>query len=165
MRRQPSTERKMTYFDEARALRAMIESRKLTQSKLAQLLGVSQSYVANKLRLLSLSPETEAAIIGAQLSERHARVVLRLPAEEERLALIDRIRVGKLSVFEADTVADIMLEDGMVKCPPGKNYKECIAHFERTVEASLRNLRAVGICASSEIDKDSNGYYMTIRIG
>lgn len=158
-------ERKMTYFDEARALRAMIESRKLTQSKLAQLLGVSQSYVANKLRLLSLSPETEAAIIGAQLSERHARVVLRLPAEEERLALIDRIRVGKLSVFEADTVADIMLEDGMVNSPCGTNFAERIGHFERTVELSLANLRSAGIHAVAKSEKENGKLYMTVCIG
>ena len=154
----------MTYFDEARALRGMIEARRLTQSALARLLGVSQSYVANKLRLLALSPSVEGAILSAGLSERHARVILRLPTDEERFKLIDRIRVGKLSVFEADTVADIMLEDGMTLAPSGINYAERINHFEKTLELSLANLRSAGISATLRSDRENGRLYMTICI-
>ena len=155
----------MTYFDEARALRAMIESRGLTQSKLASLLGVSQSYIANKVRLLSLSPSVEAAALRANLSERHARTLLRLPTDEERLSLIERIQLGKMSVAEADIAADLMLEDGMACTPRGINFAERVGHFEKTVHLSLSNLRSAGIKARSRTEKENDKLYITICIG
>ena len=154
----------MTYFDEARALRAMLEARRLTQTKLALLLGVSQSYVANKLRLLTLSAEVESAAITAGISERHARILLRLPTDGERLSLIERIRIGGLSVAETDNVADLWLEDGMVSAPVGTNYAERIGHFERTVELSLSNLRSAGIRARLNTERERGSIYITICI-
>ena len=45
----------MTFFDEARSIEQMMEVRNMTQAKLAEVLGVSQPYIANKIRLLNFS--------------------------------------------------------------------------------------------------------------
>ena len=71
-------ERKMDMFDEARAIRSTMELCHLTQGELARQLGVSQSYVANKLRLLKFSQKMTEKIRSSGISERHARALLRL---------------------------------------------------------------------------------------
>ena len=71
-------ERKMDMFDEAKAIRSTMELCHLTQGELARQLGVSQSYVANKLRLLKFSQKMTEKIRSSGISERHARALLRL---------------------------------------------------------------------------------------
>ena len=61
----------MNMFDEARSMHGMIQMCKMTQSELAQKLGVSQSYVANKLRLLKFGEEMQKKITDSAISERH----------------------------------------------------------------------------------------------
>ena len=154
----------MTYFDEARAIRAMLEARKLTQARLAELLGVSQPYIANKLRLLTLSETVERHITDAGLSERHARILLRLHSDEDKLRLIERIKLCGMSVQETETAVDLMLEDGLLKAPFGTNFAERVGHFERVVDASLANLRSFGIRARARTERENDKLYITICI-
>ena len=70
----------MNMFDEARSLKCVLETRKMTQRELGQSLGVSTSYVANKLRLLNLSEDLEKLIITSRVSERHYESKLYLTA-------------------------------------------------------------------------------------
>ena len=75
----------MDMFKEAESLACMLEKRKLKQRELAESLGVSPSYIANKLRLLNYSAEMRKIITDSGLSERHARALLRLNDKEKRL--------------------------------------------------------------------------------
>ena len=59
----------MDMFEEARGLRTMIKMCNMTQNEIAEKMGVSQSYVANKLRLLNFSDEAQKSIIDAKLTE------------------------------------------------------------------------------------------------
>src|SRR5690606_286802 len=61
----------------------------LTQQALAERLGISQSAVANKLRLLKLPDPVRQLVAAGGLSERHARALLRLPAGEQMVSLAD----------------------------------------------------------------------------
>ena len=81
----------MTMFEEAKSLYGMMKMRKMTQSETAKMLGVSQSYVANKLRLLQLDQKMQDRICESGLSERHARVLLRIKDEGLRREVLDKI--------------------------------------------------------------------------
>ena len=74
----------MNMFEEARSIKGMMEMLKITQEEMAKKLGVSQSYIANKIRLLKLGEEAERIVLDGRLTERHARCVLRLDDPEER---------------------------------------------------------------------------------
>ena len=100
---------KMDMFDEARAIRSTMELCHLTQSELARQLGVSQSYVANKLRLLKFSEKMAEKIRAAGLSERHARALLRL-IESEPDGSIKADENTKNSIAEAKTNAHSIAE-------------------------------------------------------
>ena len=99
----------MDMFDEARAIRSTMELCHLTQSELARQLGVSQSYVANKLRLLSFSAEMTEKIKAARISERHARALLRLTDESEAERILAEVADRSLTVRECEALVDSSL--------------------------------------------------------
>ena len=78
------------YMEEAAAIAKLIAVYGLSQEQAAERLGKSQSAVANKLRLLRLSPACVALLREGGLSERHARALLRLSDENERRAGLQR---------------------------------------------------------------------------
>ena len=75
---------KMNMFEEAKAIESMLAARGITQATLASILGVSQPYIANKLRLLHFPDNIREMIVSAGLSERHARTLLRLRRKWQR---------------------------------------------------------------------------------
>ncbi len=74
----------LNFFEEARGMQEVTRLLGLTQEELAQKLGKSQSSVANKMRLLQLSPDLREQILSARLSERHARALLSVEGETLR---------------------------------------------------------------------------------
>ena len=78
----------LRYFQEAEYLQAYLMHSGLTQAQAAKRLGRSQSAIANKLRLLQHTPKVRAALMEHNLSERHARELLRVHGEDQRLEVI-----------------------------------------------------------------------------
>ena len=70
--------RDLNFFEEAASIAAIITERGITQDEAARLIGKTQSTVANKLRLLRLPEDLREAIVMSELTERHARALLRL---------------------------------------------------------------------------------------
>ena len=154
----------MNMFEEARAIRGMMEMCSMTQDDMAKKLGVSQSYVANKLRLLKLGDECERRITDASLTERHARALLRLDDPNIRRCALDRICERKLNVAETEALVD-MLHDGQAPRRIGKATKlSRIDTFIDTVKESLSTLSSLGIDAKESINYYGTKTYITICI-
>lgn len=83
--------RDLHYLEEAAAIARLIATYGLSQEQAAERLGKSQSAIANKLRLLRLSPDCVRLLREHDLSERHARALLRLTDEEDRLKALQVI--------------------------------------------------------------------------
>ena len=153
----------MNMFDEARGILAMMEMRGLTQGEMARLLGVSQSYVANKLRLLGFSDDEQAEICEGGLSERHARALLRLSGERRRSAIRRTVERG-YTVRECEALVDF-LHDGEAPAAIGKAPAEDrIKKFTDTLEESVRTLRSLGIDASISRSYHGKKSYLTVCI-
>lgn len=99
----------MDMFDEAHAIESTMRLCNLTQNELAARLGVSQSYVANKLRLLSFSRKMTEKIKAAGITERHARSLLRLGDEAEAERILDEVSARSLTVRECEALVDAAL--------------------------------------------------------
>ena len=154
----------MNIFDEARAIDAMLRARAITQKTLAKILGVSQPYIANKLRLLALGEEMQEKILESGVSERHARTLLRLP-EEMRGEGLRKIVEGKMSVAQAEIMTDCMLEEALsASSPKGINTAERIGRFEKILESSIANLRLFGISATQKRETYHGNIYITVCI-
>jgi len=94
------------YFDEAEGILQLMHAHRLTQEQVAQQLGKQQSTIANKLRLLRLSPEVRRVLMANGLTERHARAILRLPDEAAQLRLLEKIVDNGLNVRETDLLVE-----------------------------------------------------------
>ena len=84
-----------------KSYRSLLDRGYLTQEQLAEKMGVSQSSVANKLRLLNLDEEVQNALLNEKISERHARSLLTLPKEEQKKWL-KKIITQRMTVRQLD---------------------------------------------------------------
>ena len=88
----------LNMFEEAEAIQKLIESCGMTQENAALRLSCSQSYIANKLRLLKLPVLQRRAILECQLTERHARALLRIRNDDDRADVMAVIIQRRLNV-------------------------------------------------------------------
>ena len=99
----------LNIFEEARAIASLINKYGMTQETAATKLAVSQSYVANKLRLLKLSAEEAELILEEGLTERHARALLRIKEPERRGMALRHIIKARMNVASAEEYVDGLL--------------------------------------------------------
>lgn len=93
-------------IETATALRHLMQQFGLTQDQVAEQIGRSRSAIANMLRLLDLPAEMKQALAEERISQGHARALLSLIDEPERMHdLFTRIQEDDLTVREAEALA------------------------------------------------------------
>ena len=151
----------LTVFEEAEGINRLITEYGISQSEAAARLGISQSGLSNKLRLLKLSDSIKERISSARLTERHARALLRLP-EEEREEVLDRIIAEGLTVSQTEECISSLLnpeEKPVATAPEEPVRKSAIGDvrlFSNSLSKLLSTLQSSGIDAKSrkyETDK------------
>ncbi len=91
----------LTVIEEAQSFKKLLQ-RGFTQEEIASKMGVSQSSIANKLRLLNLPRKVQDALLFNKISERHARSLISLNDKEKQEKLLDRIINEKLTVKQTE---------------------------------------------------------------
>ena len=94
--------RDLTPIEEAKSYKNLLDKGYLTQEQLAKKMGISQSSIANKLRLLNLANEVQQALLDGKISERHARALLSLDTTEEQVEWLNKIITNRLTVRQLD---------------------------------------------------------------
>lgn len=89
-------------IEEAISYKRILDIGYMTQEQLAQKMGKSQSAIANKIRLLKLSDEVQDALMKKEISERHARSLLKLNSHKMQNELLERIIKERLTVRKTD---------------------------------------------------------------
>ena len=92
----------LTAIEEARSYKNILDKGYLTQEQLAKKMGLSQSAISNKLRLLNLDDSVQQALLDNKISERHARSLLSLDSKEEQKKWLDKIISDRLTVRQLD---------------------------------------------------------------
>ncbi len=148
------------YLDEAAAYARLVEEFRMTQQELAVAVGRSQPGIANKLRLLHLEPSVRAALVAAGLSERHARELLRLSGETERLSAVASFAADGLSVRAAGRWVDRRLGR------QGQDKSKDLAGvaWQPPVERVVERLRASGFAVEWLGREDPGGWTVELRI-
>jgi ParB family chromosome partitioning protein len=103
--------RNLTPVEEARSYKNLLDKGYLTQSELAKKMGISQSAIANKLRLLNLDEEVQQALLNNQISERHARSLLVLSNPEDQKKWLQKIIAERLTVRQLDDALKSQMSD------------------------------------------------------
>ena len=78
----------LSAIEEAKSYKKILDMGNFTQEELAKRMGKSQSTIANKMRLLSLTNEVQVALMNNLISERHARCLLQIKDEDLQTAII-----------------------------------------------------------------------------
>ena len=99
----------LSIFEQASAIEALIDTYNLTQEQVAEKLSVSQSFVANKLRLLRYNNEEREIILQNNLSERHARAILRIFDHEMRVNVLKQVANKGLNVTKTEELVSSLI--------------------------------------------------------
>lgn len=153
-------------FEEAEALNLLIAEFGISQSEAAARLGISQTALSNKLRLLRLSDELQKTVLSAELTERHARALLRLPEERRREAL-NRIVADELTPKQAEEYIFDLLnpEYGVEEAgdePVRKIAIGDIRLFSNSLSKLVSTLKNAGLSVRSE--KYETEKYMEFKV-
>lgn len=157
--------RDLDCWEEAEGIARLMRSWGLTQEQVAARLGKSPSAVANKLRLLKHSPAVREALREHGLSERHARALLRLPEEAQRLEAVEAIVKGDLTVARTEALVERMLREQPKPKPARKLLVKDLRLFLNSVDRHLETLRQAGIPAAAEREETEEELVLTIRLG
>lgn len=156
----------LNIFEEAGAISSLIYMYKLTQSEAAERLSVSQSYIANKLRLLRFTDEERELILSASLSERHARCLLRLSDRELRFSALKHIISRGLNVSASEKYVDALLEAPQTKSPKVQKFAfKDLRLFYNSIDRSAELIRSSGIPVKIDRDETPTGVTVTVKIG
>lgn len=152
----------LNVFEQAAALKALLEQWGVTQEQAAQKLNMAQSTIANKLRLLKLSPESRELILKYNLSERHARAVLNLKEEQQR-SLLAQAGKHQWTVAKLEQSVEKLQKQKVAKKRPKmiiKDVRLFFNSFQKTVDA----MEEAGIHAKTQqVEKeDCIQYIVTI---
>lgn len=149
----------LDFVEEAKGIAYLMEQWAMSQEQVARILGKSQSGVANKLRLLRHSPPVLKAIREAGLTERHARALLKLSAEPEKLQAIAVIAKLGMSVARTERYIEELLE-----APEKKAPRINLGAFFNNLNQSLAKIQLLGIPAVSERRETDSQIVLTITI-
>lgn len=150
----------------AQSYSEIMELTSISQSDLAIQLGVSQSGIANKLRLLKLDPKVKKLIQSKQLGERHARCLLDLDVRTQR-------RLAKRCVKEQWTV--VQLEKVVNKKPKEKTEKKVFKGYSNDMRIAINTMQkgindtvkmvgSIGVKINQEIKELEDEYQILIKI-
>ena len=157
--------RDLDFWEEALALRRLIDTFHLSQEEAARRIGKSQSAVANKLRLLKLPSDALTLLRDGGATERHARALLRLETSEQQLDAARQTVSQGLTVAQTETLVDSILRD---KPAPARKKATFIVKdvrlFLNTITHSLDVMRSAGVNAQCSRQDTEEAITLTIHI-
>lgn len=133
----------LTAIEEARSYQALLDKGYMTQEELARKMGLSQSAISNKLRLLTLDEAVQEAILAEKISERHARTLLKVPSHEKQRELLSKVINERLTVKQLeDEIKNIDRTSGNIVEPPKNNEIQKIESLETITQkdAPIENI-------------------------
>ena len=151
----------LNIFEEAAAIASLIALHKLTQEQIAIQLSLTQASIANKLRLLKLSEPEKAVILSNNLTERHARALLRVKSADERQRILSHVVTHSLNVKQTEEYIDRLIAPTDTKSEAKiYNYQDLISGINRAVEST----RSSGLTVRTlQTETDSDIIY-TVQI-
>jgi ParB family chromosome partitioning protein len=149
----------LDFVEEAMGIARLMELCNMSQEQAAKYLGKSQSAIANKLRLLRHSPPVLDALRQNGLTERHARALLKLSDESEKIRAVAVIARLGMSVARTEAYIDELCSGQL-----SRNRSVNVGAFLSNLHQSLQRIQSSGISAVSERRETENEIVLTITI-
>ena len=152
------------YLDEAERLKALLDRGTLTEEQLLTRIGKSEPYLDNRLRLLNLSTAVRARRRSANLSERHARALLRLNDGERQKQALDVIERRHMNAPAAERLVDSMTNTAGAAPMRILRFSRDCRLFVNSVKTCIEQLEGSGITAAMEETRRDDGVDLIIRV-
>ncbi len=154
----------LNIMEEANGYASLMKNFNLTQEVLAQRLGKSQSTIANKIRLLKLPESVRKELQEHNLSERHARALLRLDSEETQLKMIEEIKHRGLTVNQAEKRIEKISgeKEGQNKAKGSKPIIRDMRIVLNTIREAVAMIQSSGLYP--EVDETVEPDYIEVNI-
>ena len=149
----------LDFIEEAQGIQLLMEQGNYSQEQVAALLGKSQSGVANKLRLLRHSQLVLKALREAELTERHARALLKLPTDPQKLQVIATVQKHNMSVARTEQHIEQLLTGQQ-----DRSVRANVGVFLNNLSQSLARIQSCGVPAVSERRETDRQIVLTITI-
>ena len=150
-------------FEEAAAIETLMEQFGLSQEEVARRIGKAPSTVSNKLRLLALPTEVRRRMAEANLTERHARALLRLDADEVPQAL-EKVIARELNVAQTERLVETLTEQ---KARPKRTTRRLFSDvriYLNTISNAFDTMKSAGIDARLEKQERDDAFVFEITI-
>lgn len=160
----------LTFFEEAMSFEKLIKDYGLTQEEVAARVGKTQSSVANKLRLLKLDENLRSIIVENNLTERHARCLLRLNSNEQREKVIKEIIAGNLNVAQTEALILSFSEENKKEEKKINKGQRCMKLFKdmrifsSTINQTIDMIRKTGLPVIADKKETDSFIEYTIRV-
>lgn len=160
----------LNYIEEAEGYQNLMQDYGLTQEELAVKLGKSQSAIANKLKVLKLSAEIKKLLIEYDLTERHARAILKIPDEEVQMQIVSKIIEEGYHVKKTEELVEAtLIKMRNLEIPTKieqkiKRQVSDIRLFTNTIRQSVDIMRKSGVPATYCVDEKEDCYEIKIKI-
>lgn len=152
------------FFEEAQAIENLITQHGMTRDEVCKKLGKAPPTISNKLRLLRLPENVRIKIVQENLSERHARELLRLTTLSQVERALSIIAEKRLTVAESEKlITQILSNDCKRKQPPMKLFKD-VRIFVNTLNHAVDTMRRAGIEADSAKSETDEYIEYIVRI-
>lgn len=150
----------LTYLEEAEGYNNLITEHGFTQEQLAQKMGKSQSTIANKIRLLRLSPLVKKILMDNNLTERHARALLKLHDEQLQLKVLKLVCERGYNVKKTEELVEKAIDRYIRREAAVTSNKKVtraikdIRIFVNTIKQAIDIMRKSGVNAkAAQIDR------------
>ena len=152
-------------FEEAKALEALINEWNITQEEAASRLGMAQSTVANKIRLLKLPEEAAQIIADNNLSERHARALLKLKDPDRQIAAAAWIAEQNLNVVQTEKyIESLLIEPKEPQIKRKRLIVKDIRLFLNTINNAIDTMKQAGIPAQAQKKQEDDYIEYVVKI-
>lgn len=151
------------FLEEAEGYEQLLKEFHLTQEAMAQRVGKKQSTIANKLRLLKLSNECRKLLVENNLSERHARALLKLEDDDKRQEVLKVVAQRKLSVRQTEAYIESLLK----VAPPAKRRMMIVNDvriYLNSIKQVVGAIKESGIPVNMDQEVDGDDVIVTLRI-
>ena len=154
------------YLEEAEGYEKLVSTFHLTQESMAGRIGKKQSTIANKLRLLRLPLSVRKKLQNSDLTERHARVLLKLENEELQKAVLQKVLKGHLNVRQTETLVEKTLKEAgkLDQKKPRFVIVNDVRIYLNSIKEVMDTVKASGIPSSMEQEMDGDDVVVTLRI-
>lgn len=128
-------------IEEAKGYRQLIKASGMTQEALSKAVSKSRSAITNSLRLLDLPERVQELLFEGKLTAGHARAILAVPFEEQRIKLAEKVVADGLSVRATENLAPLFSVGETPKTPrpvTPQSYKKAARVLRQVFNTNVR---------------------------